>query len=36
VRDYRGAERLKVEPTWALIGYFRSFVNELAGALKIF
>ncbi len=33
-KDYRKTEALKVEPTWALIGYFRSFVDGFANACK--
>ena len=33
-KDYLKKEILKAEPTWALIGYLRSFVDEFADACK--
>ena len=33
-KDYLKKEILKAEPTWALIGYLRSFVNGFADACK--
>ena len=33
-KDYLKKELLKAEPTWALIGYFRSFVDGFADACK--
>ena len=33
-KDYLKAKVLKIEPTWALIDYFRSFINDLSDSCK--